>query len=183
MFEKEIEYIKSPIVKSLTKRGVNLIPEYFYRVPASSSGKYHPSYALGEGGLYRHVKVAVAVSQMLFTIKVYDFSDLSKDLIVSSLILHDGWKQGYDGSDGRTWHIHPLVASKVLRENIVPQDKFEEKCLASICSNIESHMGQWTTSPNDPTVLPEPYSDMEKFVHMCDYLASRKVLEYNFLAE
>lgn len=30
------------------------VPSYFYIVQASSSGRYHPTYALGEGGLVRH---------------------------------------------------------------------------------------------------------------------------------
>ena len=37
---------------------LNNLPEYIWRVPASSTGKYHPAYSLGEGGLMRH-QVAV----------------------------------------------------------------------------------------------------------------------------
>lgn len=183
MFEKEIDHIKNDTVRELAKEGVSLIPDYFYHVPASSSGKYHPQYALGDGGLYRHVQAAVAIAKMLFTI--HDFSEIEQDLIIVSLILHDGWKQGYDGSDSKTWHIHPIVASDVLRVSLLGEDDEVERnfFLKVICSNIASHMGQWTTSANDPTVLPTPETEMEKFVHLCDYIASRRQLEYNFSAE
>lgn len=178
MFEKELSYINNPVVKEIAMEGIALIPEYFYTVPASSSGKYHPSYALGDGGLYRHVQAAVSIAKMLFTI--HDFSELDQDLIIASLILHDGWKQGFDGSGGKTLHAHPVIAAKALRENIPATDSATLYCLETICKNISSHMGQWNTSEWDSTVLPKPNSEMEKFVHLCDYIASRKPLEYNF---
>ena len=47
--------------------------------------------------------------------------------------------------------------------------------LALIAELVESHMGEWNYS-----VLPKPKTDLQKFVHECDYLASRKFLEVNF---
>lgn len=179
MFEKELSHIKNPIVKKITEEGIALIPDYFYTVPASSSGKYHPSYALGDGGLYRHVQAAVSISKMLFTI--HDFTEVEQDLIIASLILHDGWKQGFDGSGGKTLHAHPVIAANALRANI--STEFDGRALTAlelICRNISSHMGQWNTNDYDSTVLPLPRTKMEKFVHLCDYIASRKSLEYNF---
>ena len=38
------------------------LPEYIWHVGASSTGKYHPAYSLGEGGLMRH---QVAVVKLL----------------------------------------------------------------------------------------------------------------------
>ena len=37
-------------------------------------------------------------------------------------------------------------------------------------------MGKWNTDYKDKTkeVLPKPVTESEKFVHLCDYLASRK---------
>jgi len=181
MFEKELNYIKHPVVREIAEEGISFIPDYFYHVPASSSGKYHPSYALGEGGLYRHVKSVVGIANMLF--RIYKFTELDQDIIITSLILHDGWKQGFDGSDGKTWHTHPLVASDTLKEKLSVKSDLHSYCIENICSNVASHMGQWTTSENDPTILPEPETPMEKFVHLCDYIASRKPLEYNFESE
>ncbi len=178
MFEKELSYIRNTIVREVAEEGVSLIPDYFYHVPASSSGKYHPQYALGEGGLYRHVQAAVSVAKMLFTI--HDFTEVEQDLIIASLILHDGWKQGFDGSAGKTLHAHPLIAANALRANILAEVDPRLYTLETICDNISSHMGQWNTNQYDTTVLPLPKTKMEKFVHLCDYIASRKSLEYNF---
>ena len=54
MFLEELEYIKDKSYKKALLNIINMLPEYFFHEAASSSGKYHPDYALGEGGLLRH---------------------------------------------------------------------------------------------------------------------------------
>ena len=54
MFIAEIEKIKRADLKEVALELVDEIPEYFWVVPASSSGKYHPEISLGDGGLVRH---------------------------------------------------------------------------------------------------------------------------------
>lgn len=180
-FEKELAMIRNPVIKEIAEEGVALLPDYFYHVPASSTGKYHPSYALGDGGLYRHVRAAVGIAIDLF--RIHNFSSDEEDLIIASLILHDGWKQGLDGRTGNTTHSHPVIAIQVLKEKIkVKDDSDKALFLSMICDNIASHMGQWSTSKWDSTVLPVPSTLMQSFVHECDYIASRRDLEYNFEA-
>jgi hypothetical protein len=42
-------------------------------------------------------------------------------------------------------------------------------------------MGQWNYDyKSKKAVLPKPKTGKQFFVHMCDYLASRKFLEVNF---
>ena len=51
-----------------------------------------------------------------------------------------------------------------------------------ICAMIESHMGPWNTHPyTKEEILPKPKTKYENFVHMCDYLASRKFLDVKFI--
>ena len=45
---------------------------------------------------------------------------------------------------------------------------------------ISSHMGNWNTDYNGNEVLPKPKDKYQRFVHMCDYLASRKVINVEF---
>lgn len=174
-FNEELRLIKNTKIYELAIEAIELLPTYFFEIPASSTGKYHPAYALGEGGLLRHVKASVRVAENLF--RLYSFTDDEKDLIIVSLILHDGWKQGENGT-GNTTHKHPLTAVKMLRENIkIDGDMEKFGYLNIICGNIATHMGQWTTSKWDSTVLPAPETEMEKFVHLCDYIASRRDIE------
>ena len=39
---------------------------------------------------------------------------------------------------------------------------------------IKTHMGPWTTDYNGNEVLEKPKTKYQNFVHMCDFLASRK---------
>ena len=42
IFNKELGYIKNEKYRENAKIYLNLLPDYFYEVPASSTGKYHP---------------------------------------------------------------------------------------------------------------------------------------------
>ena len=41
-------------------------------------------------------------------------------------------------------------------------------------------MGRFNTNNYSDIVLPLPKTVTEKFVHMCDFLASRKQVQFNF---
>lgn len=41
-------------------------------------------------------------------------------------------------------------------------------------------MGKWNTNNYSDVVLPLPLTLTQKLVHMCDYLASRKQINFNF---
>ena len=145
-------------------------PRYFWTVPASSSGKYHPQYALGDGGLVRHVKAAVKFANNLAVI--YNFLPIENDLAVAALLLHDLLKQGKEGEGCHTVFDHPLLAAAFIEEQA---PKAFSRLVAPL---VRTHMGQWTTSKYAPgVVLPKPSTALEKFVHECDYLASRKDFE------
>ena len=59
MFKPELGTIKSQVYSDFAEAAIISLPDYFFEIPASSTGKYHPSYALGTGGLVRHTKAAV----------------------------------------------------------------------------------------------------------------------------
>lgn len=181
MFKTEINYIKDESRRKDLKTLIKLLPDYFFEIPASSTGKYHPAFSLGEGGLVRHTKVAVRIAYELLNNETVGakFSDKDKDLILMALTLHDGLKSGMEHSK-YTKFDHPLLVSKFIMEN---KDKLslEIDDLRKMCSMIESHMGQWTyDSYNKKEVLPKPRTAEQRFVHMCDFLASRKFLDVKF---
>ena len=181
-FRKEINYIKDDKLKEDLKTLIKLLPDYFFEIPASSTGKYHPKFALGEGGLVRHTKVAVRFAYELLTNNTVGckFTERDKDLIIIALTLHDGLKSGLE-HDKYTKFDHPLLISKYIMEN---KDKLNMDIddIRKVCSMIESHMGEWTyDSYNKKEVLPKPRTAEQRFVHMCDFLASRKFINVEFL--
>ena len=44
-------------------------------------------------------------------------------------------------------------------------------------------MGEWNKGKGNDKDLPKPTTNAQKFVHMCDYLASRKDIEVLFVGE
>ena len=180
IFKTELSYILNPKIKEFTEKALNNLPEYFFSIPASSSGKYYPKYALGEEGLVRHTKAAVRIAIEMFRLDVFKYTENEKDMIVASLILHDGCKSGINNSS-HTVTEHPLIVANMLRNNQEINSCIDDNTLNMIVGNIESHMGQWQFDyKTKREVLPRPKSKIQHFVHWCDYLASRKCLEFNF---
>ena len=65
LFKDELNYLKNEDIKKSATELINILPEYFFHEAASSTGKYHPKYALGEGGLLRHTKAACYIAHEL----------------------------------------------------------------------------------------------------------------------
>lgn len=202
LFGQELSYIQNPVIQDFVKHCLECTPEYFFHIPASSSGKYHPSYALGEGGLVRHTKAAVKIfnemiradmalwyntDSSLYPLSAEEFADAG----IAALILHDSFKWGNidnadPNPDGHTVHEHPLVAANFVQQMYAyaienqTVGKSEQMILESIRHAIASHMGKWTISKYSSAVLPAPSDWLTRMVHLADLLASRKFLEVQF---
>lgn len=179
-FDREIDYIKNQTLKADLCYLIDGLPDYFFEVPASSTGKYHPKYALGEGGLLRHTKAAVRIAYELLSDPLIGnkYTEEEKELMLIALVLHDGLKSGREKSQ-YTKVEHPLLAAKYIRENEHNLGMSVEN-MNFICDVISSHMGAWNKDFDGNEVLPIPKNKYQNFVHMCDYLASRKVIQLEF---
>lgn len=180
-FKMELSYIKNESYRKSAETILSLLPSYFYKIPSSSSGKYHPSFALGEGGLVRHTKVAVRIAKELLDLDFNkkEFNDNERDLILIALLIHDGLKCGLVQGE-HTVFEHPLLISKLVSDN-KESLLFNDKEIAMLKGMLESHMGQWNKNDYSKVILPIPSNKYEKFVHMCDYLASRRFLDVKFI--
>lgn len=180
IFEREINYIKNTSYREDLKTLINLLPDYFFEIPAASTGKYHPDYAQGEGGLLRHTKAAVRIGYELLSDPVIGdkYTDKEKDLMLMALLLHDGLKLGKEKSKYTKFN-HPILAAEFIEENMDLLHLTDEE-ITFIGDCIRTHMGPWTTDYDGNEVLEKPHTKYQNFVHMCDYLASRKCLELRF---
>ena len=176
LFEVELTYLKSDRIKKACLAMTKLLPDYFYEVPASSTGKYHPSYSLGEGGLLRHSKAAMRIGyELLQDPSIGDkYTDDEKDLMLMALLIHDGLKSG-NPQEKYTRFDHPILMADYLMdcEEELGLEVEEIEFLGDV---IKTHMGVWTTDYNGNEILEKPKTKYQNFVHMCDYLASRKCL-------
>lgn len=179
MFDKELSYIKDERIKENAKILIGIIPQYFYKVPASSTGKYHPDFSSGDGGLLRHTKTAVRIAhELLIEDGLYNYKSIEKDLVILALIMHDSFKHGVIESK-YTDIRHPLISSEQIRLNKNKLTLTDDE-LNLLCSMIETHMGPYTTDYNGNEVLEKPKTSLQKFVHLCDLLSSKKFLDIKF---
>ncbi len=159
------------------------LPNYIWEVGASSTGKYHPAYSLGVGGLMRHQIAVVRFLNYFFELEQYNtkFTSREMDLMRVAGLVHDGRKSGEQSDYERskfTKFDHPIQMANIIRSydgQYLDHDELE-----FIAHCIESHMGQWSTDRKSSVVLPKPIDEYQYFVHLADYLASRKDLTMAF---
>ena len=181
VFTNEYLYINDDDLRNDAKFLISHLPDYFFKVDASSTGKYHPKYAAGDAGLTRHVKSACKFAYELLSNPIIGkpYSSRDKDLIIIALLIHDGLKYGKGEKEKYTRFDHPILASNYALENKDNLNMSVEE-LNKMAAAVASHMGPWNTNSYSDVVLPIPRAPMEKFVHMCDYLASRRFINLDF---
>ena len=182
VFADELALIHTPEIQRfvLSVFG-NLCPDYFWVIPASSSGRLHSPDETGIGGLVVHTKRAVqwAVQlQQMFA----SASDISLDETVAALLLHDMMKRGQTKTEEETFASHANAVSQhgiycsqqIIASGVFPEDAPWAK---RIIEAVRDHMGRWTHHPGKSDT--EFLNEMEQsslFVHVCDYCASRRIV-------
>lgn len=181
LFLDELSYIKDEDLSEALLNIINLLPDYWFSEAASSTGKYHPEYALGKGGLLRHSKAAMRIGyELLNNPCIGDkYTDREKDLMLMSLLVHDGLKLGMP-QEKYTRFDHPILMGKFILDK---KDEIGLSLDDAIFMNdvIKTHMGPWITDYDGNEVLEKPKTKYQNFVHMCDFLASRKCILVPFV--
>ena len=176
MFLDELSYIRDDELSNCLLNIINMLPDYWLEEAASSTGKYHPEYALGNGGLLRHSKAAMRIGyELLSNPAIGDkYTSREKDLMLMALLVHDGLKLGIP-KEKYTRFDHPILMGKFILDN-KDEIGLSLEDAEFMNSVIKTHMGPWTTDYNGNEVLEKPKTKYQNFVHMCDFLASRKCL-------
>ena len=180
MFLDELSYIENEDYSDALLNIINMLPDYWFHEAASSTGKYHPEYALGEGGLLRHSKAAMRIGFELLSNPAIGgkYTQREKDLMLMALLVHDGLKLGIP--QGKyTRFDHPILMADFVVKNKDEIGLNEEDALF-MSDVIKTHMGVWTKDYDGNEVLEAPKTKYQNFVHMCDFLASRKCLQVPF---
>lgn len=170
VFKPELELIEDALIREWVIRTLEIVPEEFYKVPASRTGKYHPTCSLGEGGLVVHVKRVVYVCYRLsggWNIKGRD-----RDIALAACILHDIAKAGFN-SCYQDYENHPINAEKYFAKSVWPE--VGDNTYELIRDAVKYHMGCWT-----PKSIAKPlgkYSAIQLLVYTSDYIAATKLFE------
>ena len=111
---KFIEKIRNPLIKSFVEGFVKTkVPDYFARIPASASGKYHPEFSQGYGGLLRHTMAVATLVHDISELEYLQLKSTEKDLLFAAALLHDTFKQGVDEA-GTTLRTEILLLIQIL---------------------------------------------------------------------
>ena len=176
-FEREINLIQSEDYRMFVKYYLdNYVPEYFWEIGASSSGKYHPQFSQGQGGLVRHTKAVVMFAEELLRMSSYMYmSDEHKDFVIMACILHDTCKYGTSDFNKEYYKDHARNAVSLVNEAWVRY--FETAPSEFFLSAIRCHMGQWSERED------RPFTNIDRCVHMADYMASRNFIDIPQIVE
>ena len=178
-----LDTIENDDIKKFAIALLEDLPEYIWHVPASSTGKYHPSYSLGEGGLMRHQMAVVRFLNFFFELEQYNskLSSREMDLMRVAGLVHDGMKSGTQeqfSTSKYTKFEHPMLMAIKIREEFTEYLPLNE--LEFVSDVISKHMGQWNTDKKSSITLPKPSDKFSRMLHVADYLASRKCLTMDF---
>lgn len=170
-FTRELNLIVDEELRMVTKAYLDeCVPTYFWEDGASSSGKYHPQFSQGQGGLVRHTKAVVMFAEELLKMSTYAYmKEAYKDYAIAACIVHDTAKYGMTEFSKAEYKNH-------ARNAAIAFNNFAKECdynASEILLNaIVAHMGQWSTEKED-----RPFTNVDRLVHMADYIASRSFID------
>lgn len=179
LFIAEIEKITDERLRELCLDMVNDVPDYFWTVAASSSGKYHPACDLGEGGLVRHSIMVCHIALDLIDSEIFvKNTPIIRDCAIVAALFHDILKHGLVDENGKysdkTVFEHPNLSADFVLQHL--KNKYTYVYVSEIYSGIKSHMGRWNTSKYSKEVLSTPQTNFQKLIHTADFIASRKYI-------
>lgn len=172
-FETEIQMIESIELQDFVRFFFNeRVGAWFWSSGASASGKFHPEFTKGEGGLVRHTKSVARMCEELLRLNTYAYmKDEYKDFARVACLLHDTRKYGAGNEmDKNCYKEHGALAANDVA--IAYKEFFNKECPEYLLSAIRSHMGQWVTNKED-----RPFTNIDRLVHMSDYIMSRPMLD------
>ena len=148
------------------------VPTYFWNMPASSTGRYHPQVVNSLGGLVKHTKLACWVLEELI-ISLHGIENVTSykyyNEAVAAILLHDIFKFGSgeicsyeEARDHGANAALPILNHSLNNEST--------KLLAiAVCH----HMGKWSPIKLLEDKFNEDELEVISLVQLADYIASR----------
>lgn len=171
LIKTEVELIANPKIKQFTYGILSKAPTYFWKIPSSSSGKYHPADENGVGGLVLHVRRAAKIAEDLC--RNFEVEGDDRDCVIAATIIHDCVKNGYPDDSTKTVTGHGALLCLLIGNYTDGKAVTEDRNLKTIMRLACNHMGKWDF----------PYSSkrdiMEIIIAASDYVSSRNYIQIN----
>jgi len=138
------------------------VPRYFWRVPATTSGRYHNPFARNKHGLWIHTKACLTAYERMVDSYVEQqlITETEADYGRAALLLHDILKYGHEYSEGDSTNYNSdVVTAEWLSYNTdLP---------SNVIGAVKAHCGPFAKGP-------APSNPLEQLVHMADMIGSTK---------
>lgn len=175
-FKHELEYILSDhtehdvamLIHAVLLKVAPAIPDRFYLMPASSTGKFHPVTSGGAGGLITHTRAVFWIVVAMLETNVLNVRHPSA--VLGAALLHDAWKY-VDNKSGYTVRNHAITAVETITETLNDSALELNTDIAVMLRCVRHHNGRFTKEWDG-----RPMTTEEQVVHVADYLASRRYL-------
>lgn len=159
----EVNLIQDDEIREATLSALGRgVPDYFWEVPATSSGKYHNPFSRRRHGLWIHVKQVFAVYERMVRSYVEQglITEEEADAGRAAVLTHDMLKygHGYEDGDGTVKNHDKLAAHWLEHNSELPREAVRA---------VACHNGPWYSGP-------APETPLEQLVHMADMVASTK---------
>lgn len=163
-----------------------VVPWQFFVAPASSSGRYHPSWQVEPGGLVRHTtELCIGLHRHLQQFpKLTDenYVPLPKvfDTLLAAGSLHDAFKNGLPWREETDYENHHRIATEKWLE-AAAKFRVPEDIRTNAADAIFWHAGRWT--PGWTLELHEQRSIFARILHDMDMAFSNVDLNLMYKAK
>lgn len=190
VFYHQLLEIKNKEIKEIAEKTIESTPDWYFEMPASTSGKNHSEEDCKTGGQILHLKKAFVLAKAAIYKNFLDNNPDRDDIILASTLIHDMpykfvWSTEKDGYV--TDKLHPFVSAGLIweankSESYLTRNKF----LVPIVVCVYHHMGRWGDyrSKTAKAIKDRIGSDFDFYsstmsraimcVHEADYWASRR---------
>ena len=167
--EQEVNLINDVFIRNLTKECIEHAPPYFWEIPSSSTGKYHPEDERGFGGTVLHTRRDVRVAEDLC--RSMNVTGRDRDFVISASTMHDSCKNGYPNNTGHTVYGHGALWLNIVKEFMPPNEMIRCPEVKTLAELIGNHMGIFDFP------LQVGNNALSLIVQLADYISSRNYIK------
>jgi len=180
LLKKEIEQIKDKNLRKMTEFFIQKYSKGMEKIPCSLSGQFHKMEDTAEEHLKRTFWFAKQIC------REFNIDKDNTDILLTSALLHDvanykfitkkRSKNQFQKLYSSGWHrsneaffYHPVLGMFMIGKYMLDNNLLDPKII-KVALAVSTHMEHWFKD-----FCPVPRNDLEKFLALSDYFASRDI--------
>ena len=177
-FKFELSKIQTPEVRESVLLLFEYAPEYVTSIESASTSRYSRTSSGEVVSLLEHTKEVTRYMLLFMSnpLICQGFTAKQIDIMIASCLVHDLAKRGtLDSPEDYNRFDHPiLVCSLIPQEVLNTKYSHLAQTVYEIYRVCSAHNGLWNTNKYSQVELPVPTDNMQFYVHICDWIASRQ---------